>query len=108
MNPSDSVAYAQSQNRLGAFAYSAGLPSATDQETVIENELVKITVSNKGGQITEVLLKNFKTYNMLPLYVIKDQNASFNLSFATQDNRNLQTKDLYFEPTFSNNGDHHE
>ncbi len=105
VNPSDSIAYAQSQNRLGAFAYSAGLPSATDQETVIENELVKITISNKGGQITEVLLKNFKTYNMLPLYVIKDQNASLNLSFATQDNRNLQTKDLYFEPTFSNNGD---
>jgi YidC/Oxa1 family membrane protein insertase len=27
------------------------------------------------------------------------------LSFATQDNRNLQTKDLYFEPTLTNNGD---
>ncbi len=79
VNPSDSLAFAQSQNRLGDFAYSAGLASATDHETVIENELVKITVSNKGGQITEVLLKNFKTYNMLPLYVIKDQNASLNL-----------------------------
>ena len=105
VNPSDSLAYSQSQNRLGSFAYSAGLPSATDHETVIENELVKITIANKGGQITEVLLKNFKTYDMLPLYVIKDQNASFNLSFATQDNRNLQTKDLYFEPSLSNNGD---
>ena len=105
VNPSDSLAYAQSQNQLGAFAYSAGLASATDHETVIENDLVKITVSNKGGQITEVLLKNYKTYNMLPLYVIKDQNASLNLSFATQDNRNLQTKDLYFEPNVSSNGD---
>ena len=54
VNPSDSLAYSQAQNRLGAFAYSAGLPSATDQETVIENDLVKIKVSNKGGQITEV------------------------------------------------------
>lgn len=105
INPSDSLAFAQSKNRLGDFAYSAGLASATDHETVIENDLVKITVSNKGGQITEVLLKNFKTYNMLPLYVIKDQNASLNLSFATQDNRNLQTKDLYFEPNVSTNGD---
>ena len=105
INPSDSLAYSQAQNSLGAFAYSAGLASATDAATVIENELVKITISNKGGQITEVLLKNYVTYNKLPLYIIKDQNASLNLSFATQDNRNLQTKNLYFEPSLSNNGD---
>ncbi len=105
VNPSDSLAYAQAQNRLGAFAYSAGLASATDEVTVIENELVKISISNKGGQVTEVLLKNYKTYDKLPLYIIKDQNALFNVSFATQDNRNLQTKDLYFEPNLSKNGD---
>ena len=105
INPSDSLALSQAQNSLGAFAYSAGLASATDAETVIENDLVKITISNKGGQITEVLLKNYVTYNKLPLYIIKDQNASLNLSFATQDNRNLQTKNLYFEPSLNNNGD---
>jgi YidC/Oxa1 family membrane protein insertase len=104
VSETDSLAYAQTQNRLGAFAYSASLPSARDNETVLENELVVIKVSNKGGQITEVLLKNYKTYDKLPLYIIKDQNASFNLSFATQDNRNLQTKDLFFEPSLTNNG----
>jgi len=104
VSETDSVTYAQTQNRLGAFAYSASLPSARDNETVLENELVVIKVSNKGGQITEVLLKNYKTYDKLPLYIIKDQNASFNLSFATQDNRNLQTKDLYFEPSVTTNG----
>ena len=102
---SDSLSYVQAKNRLGVFAYSASLPSATDHETVIENNLIKIKVSNKGGQITEVLMKNYKTYSMLPLYIIKDNNALFNISFSTQDNRNLQTKDLYFEPTLTNNGD---
>jgi YidC/Oxa1 family membrane protein insertase len=105
ISPTDSLSYAQTQNRLGAFAYSASLPSARDNETLLENELVSIKVSNKGGQITEVLLKNYKTYYKLPLYIIKDQNASLNLSFATQDNRNLQTKDLFFEPTLTQNGD---
>ncbi|MCK5676928.1 MAG: YidC/Oxa1 family insertase periplasmic-domain containing protein, partial [Flavobacteriaceae bacterium] len=66
---------------------------------------VKIKISNLGGQVTEVLLKKFKTFDKLPLYLIKDQNASFNISFATQDNRNLQTKDLFFEPTLTKNGD---
>ena len=105
VSPTDSLSYTQTQNRLGAFAYSASLPSARDHETLLENEFVSIKVSNKGGQITEVLLKNYKTYNKLPLYIIKDQNASLNLSFATQDNRNLQTKDLFFEPTLTQNGD---
>jgi len=103
--PGDSLAYSIAQNKLGVFAYSASLPSAKAQETILENELVRIKVSNQGGQITEVLLKNFETYDKSPLYIIKDQNASFNISFATQDNRNLQTKDLFFEPSFSNNGD---
>ncbi len=36
--------------------------------------------------------------------MIKDNNASFNINFGTTDNRILNTKDLFFEPTFSNNG----
>ena len=103
--PSDSLSAIQAQNKLGVFAYSASLPSAKANETVIENELVRIKVSNLGGQITEVLLKKYDTYNKKPLYLIKDQNASFNISFATQDNRNLQTKDLFFEPSLTKNGD---
>ncbi len=102
---SDSIALVNANNRLGMFAYSSSLPSATDSETTLENDLVRIKVSNKGGQITEVLLKKFTTYDQKPLYVIKDQNALFNVSFATQDNRNLQTKDLYFEPELTQNGE---
>ena len=101
----DSTAMEAAQNRLGMFAYSASLPSATDAETILENDLVRIKISNRGGQISEVQLKKFLTYDKKPLYVIKNQNALFNISFATQDNRNLQTKDLFFEPTVSQNGD---
>lgn len=105
INPTDSVALANAKNQLGAFAYSATLPSATEKETTIENELLKIKVSNKGGQITEVELKNFKTYDQKPLYLIKDNNALFNINFTTTDNRILNTKDLFFEPTLSKNGE---
>lgn len=104
VNPTDSVAIANAKNALGAFAYSASLPSATDGETVIENDLVKISVANKGGQIKTVELKKYKTYDQKPLYLVKDDNASFNLAFATTDNRNLNTKDLYFQPKLTKNG----
>jgi len=104
-NPSDSLSVINAQNELGAFAYSATLPSAKDYETIIENELIKIKVNNRGGQIAQVELKNYKTHDSLPLYLIKNKNASFNLNFGTTDNRILNTKDLFFEPTLSNNGD---
>ena len=104
-NPSDSISVINAQNELGVFAYSATLPSAKDNETIIENELIKIKVNNRGGHIAQVELKNYKTHDSLPLYLIKNKNASFNLNFGTTDNRILNTKDLFFEPTLSNNGD---
>jgi len=36
--------------------------------------------------------------------MIKDNNASFNINFGTTDNRILNTKDLFFEPSLTNNG----
>lgn len=102
---SDSLALAKVQNQLGAFAYSATLPSAKAQETTLENDLVRIKVNNKGGQVTEVELKNYKTWKKTPLYLIKDANASFNINFGTTDNRILNTKDLFFEPALTKNGE---
>ncbi len=101
----DSLVDADLRNRLGVFAYGASLPSARDEETVLENELVRIKIANRGGQISEILLKDYLTFDKQPLYLVKENNTSFNISFATQDNRNLQTKDLFFEPTLSKNGE---
>jgi len=101
----DSISLLNAQSQLGAFSYSATLPSAKSNETILESDLFIIKVSNKGGQITEVELKKFKTYDQKPLYLIKDNNALFNISFATTDNRTLNTKDLYFEPTLTTNGE---
>jgi YidC/Oxa1 family membrane protein insertase len=98
----DSLSLANAQAQLGSFAYSATL---TNAETVLENELIKLVIANQGGQIKEALIKNFVTYDSLPLYIIKDNNTSFNINFGTTDNRILNTKDLLFEPTFSEDGD---
>ncbi|SEL38671.1 protein translocase subunit yidC [Aquimarina amphilecti] len=106
VNPQDSLAAVAAKSQLGAFAYSASLPSAKENITKIENEVLSLKINNRGGYIEEALLKNFKTYDSVPLYLIKDgKNASFNLNFGTTDNRILNTKDLFFEPTVSKNGE---
>ncbi len=105
-SPQDSVALAGAKSQLGAFVYSASLPSAKEAVTKIENEVLSLKVSNRGGYISEALLKNFKTYDSVPLYLIKDgKNASFNINFGTTENRILNTKDLFFEPTVTKKGE---
>ena len=98
----DSIKQAALQNSLGAFAQ--GAMTASEGVSVLENDLLKLTINNKGGQIKEVLIKNYKTYDSLPLYMVKDNNASFNINFGTTDNRILNTKDLFFQPTITQNG----
>ena len=54
---SDSTQIVALQNKLGAFAYSATLPSAKEEETQVENEVLDLKFSNKGGYLNEVRLK---------------------------------------------------
>ncbi|WGH77055.1 membrane protein insertase YidC [Tenacibaculum tangerinum] len=100
---SDSLQQVALQNKLGAFAYAAS--TSKEGSTTLENDLVKLTIDNKGGQIIEALVKNYKTYDSLPVYLVKDNNASFNINFGTTDNRILNTQDLLFTPTLTKNGD---
>tara|TARA_R110000868_G_scaffold142103_1_gene359257 strand:- start:15147 stop:17006 length:1860 start_codon:yes stop_codon:yes gene_type:complete len=101
VNFQDSTAVANYKSTVGAF----GFTNASDENTVLENDLVFMKISNKGGQIVEARLKKFVTYDSVPVYLIKDGNASFALNFTTSDNRVLDTKDLFFEPSFTNDGD---
>ncbi|MCK5815846.1 MAG: membrane protein insertase YidC, partial [Flavobacteriaceae bacterium] len=100
---SDSIALINAQNELGAFAPSASVD--TSETTVIENDLVKLTIANKGGQIIEAHLKKYTTYHDEPVKLIKENNASFNINFGTTGNRILNTKDLNFKPSLTKNGD---
>lgn len=103
----DSARTAALKTALGAFGYSATLPSAKANITEIKNPLVTLRVSNKGGYIAEANLNNFEQFakgSNKRVELIKQNNASFNLQFQTKDNRILNTKDLYFEPTLTKEG----
>jgi YidC/Oxa1 family membrane protein insertase len=103
----DSTQLAQAQKKLGGFAYSATLPSAKNDFTTIENEVVKLKIANKGGYIVEATLKSFEKFKKGSgqlVELIKDNNANLSLQLHTNDNRTLNTKDLFFEPTLTKVG----
>ena len=100
---SDSTSLADAQRRLGAFGYSETLNAAQGGTTTISNDVLELKVANKGGYIEEARLKNYKTFDSIPVYLIKDGNASFNMNFSTTDGRTLNTENLFFEPELTEN-----
>ncbi len=104
----DTLQMANLQKSLGSFAYSAALPSAKETFTTIENKLVILKIANKGGYIVEATLKNYEKFKKGSgelVQLIKDNNANLNIQLFTSDNHTLNTKDLYFEPTLTKNGE---
>ncbi|MEN8815921.1 MAG: membrane protein insertase YidC [Nonlabens sp.] len=76
------------------------------QGQVIEfnNELIDFKINTKGALIDEALLKNYKTYDSLPVYLVKGGDHKFDLEFMTKDGRKLRTRDMVFTAQESMNG----
>ncbi|WP_405377588.1 membrane protein insertase YidC [Nonlabens sp. Asnod3-A02] len=68
------------------------------------NNLVDFKINTKGALIDEALLKSFKTYDSLPVYLVKGGDHNFDLEFMTKDGRKVHTKDMVFTPKTSQNG----
>ena len=91
---SDSAKNAMLNSAYGPFVSAA---KGEKQITTIENELLKIGISNKGGRIVSVQLKKFRTHDSLPLLLCDEDSSRFGLSFIAQ-NRVFNTDTLFFKP----------
>ena len=89
------------QKRIDEFGIF-GLNTIGEEEFyTMENNLMKITLSTKGGRITSVELKGYKTHSGEPLIFFKESKSSFGLSFFAQ-NRIIQTEQFFFKPDNQN------
>ncbi len=80
---------------FGAFSVSA---SGKEELYTIENELVRIVLSSKGGRIYSAELKNYRTHDSLPLFLFSGEESMMNFTLITSNNRIINTKDMYFTP----------
>ena len=78
-----------------AFGVFANAAQGEQEYYIIENDLIKIKVSSKGGRIVAAFVKNYDTFDTLPVNLINEQRSRFNFTFFAQ-NRNIKTEDLYF------------
>ena len=68
----------------------------------LQNEVLSIGISTKGGLMTQVALKGLVNYQDAPLYLIDNDNSSFNIAFTTVSGQLFQTKFMMFTPSVSN------
>ncbi len=69
---------------------------------VIEDSLIKIKFASKGGGISYVELKQYKTWDKKPLILFNTDTSNYNIQFFS-DNIDINTTGLYFEPFWYNN-----
>ena len=86
----------QLQDVYGVFA---GSVMGTDTLYVLENDLLRVRISSKGGRIYSAELKNYRTHDSLPLFLFDGDESQFGFTLVTNNNRVLNTADMYFVPT---------
>ncbi len=92
---SDSASMEKFLNAHGDFKSSV---YGEEQLFVLENELVKITLSNKGGKVIAAELKNYLSQDSLPVKLFNPEEADFSFTMALRNNHIVNTSALYFKP----------
>ncbi len=95
-------AVAVSDSVSGGFAAIA----KTDEKFyTLESDLLKLKISAHGGRIWSVQLKDYQTFDSLPLVLYKGDSSVFGFEFNTEDLRTLNTADLMFVPVLTAGSD---
>lgn len=90
----DSLNQIQWQQRYGDFS------SASQGENhfyILENNLIKLKISTKGGKPYSLEVKDYKTYDKKPLILFDGDSTVFGINFFSQ-NRSINTDVLFFTP----------
>ncbi|MDT3401419.1 membrane protein insertase YidC [Mucilaginibacter terrae] len=70
----------------------------SEQLITLENKDIRVKLSNRGGRVYSVELKNFKTADKKPLILFDGTNNQFGLRF-TAGSTVINTNERYFTPT---------
>ena len=68
-----------------------------EQTFTLENELVRLTFSNRGARVTSAILKEYTNQEGLPLELFNQDDESINFMLDGK-NENIVTEKLYFAP----------
>ncbi|MGD9993084.1 MAG: membrane protein insertase YidC [Salinivirgaceae bacterium] len=97
ISETETGASANTNDQLTQF-YGDFAPAAQGERAfyTVENDLIKLQFSNKGGRIYSAELKNYKKFDGTPLILFSGDSTEFGLDFFAK-NRSISTNNLFFE-----------
>lgn len=85
----------ETPEEMGMFS-AASIADTT--EFIIKSPLYRATFTNVGAGPSQVVFKDYETWNHRPVQMIKDTTQSaYSLGFLTSENYNVETDELVFE-----------
>ena len=72
--------------------------SLAEQLYTLENNKIKLNISTRGGRITIVDLKEYRTHDSLPLVLWKEKESVLGMNFYAQ-NKEINTENFLFVPS---------
>jgi YidC/Oxa1 family membrane protein insertase len=83
------------KNQYGAFN---GAVSGEQDFITLENNKIELKIALKGGRVYSARLKDYRTFDSLPLILFNGDSTEFGFNFFTVDNKAVQTNKLFFKP----------
>lgn len=72
--------------------------SLAEQTFTLENDKIKLHISTRGGRITYVDLKEYRTHDSLPLILWRSGETAFGMNFYAR-NQQINTEKFLFKPS---------
>ncbi len=88
---------AKVENYEDLYGDFAGAAVGEKKLITLENDLIKLKISTLGGRPYSVQLKNYQTYDSLPLILFDGDSTVFGFTFFAR-NRSINTNELFFTP----------
>ena len=88
------VEIAKLKDEFGSFSSAV---EGKQEFYTLENKLIKLVLTNKGGRPYSVELKKYHRADSLPLKLFDGDSSQFSLDFFSQ-NRSISTQNLFFVP----------
>lgn len=92
----DSILIEQALSSYGDFRPAA---QGQEQKFMLENDLVRLTISSKGAQVVSAQLKNYTSQDSSDVELFNDEEANYSFTLALRNNHIVNTGDMYFVPT---------
>lgn len=84
-------------NNIARYKEFAQYLTGEEQTVKLENSVLSLDLSNKGGFLSRAELKEYQAYDSSNVVLFDATTSNFNMTLLT-NNQRLETRDLYFTP----------